>query len=183
MRREDLEEAWNLPSAKKYAPLLSQSMFSICGPTSVANVLRSIGHDRGKNPFRRLGLRAMSLDQVTEESAPILPEGWKVETVRAPTLDAFRDELRKANTPDHRYIANFSRRPIFGHGGGHHSPLGGFLERHDLAFVLDVNAGYGPWLVSAEKLFEAVSTLDRGDRQSRGLVKYSLSPRAGRGSG
>lgn len=170
---ELLEQALSLPSARRYHPLLSQSAFSICGPTSVANVLRSIGEDRGKNPFSRFGLRAMSLDQVTDESAEILPTTWKVETVRVPDAEALRDELRASNEPEHRFIANFSRRPIFAHGGGHHSPLGGYLEREDLALVLDVNAGYGPWLVSAEKLFEAVSTMDRGDGRSRGLVRYS----------
>lgn len=169
---ELLERAWALPSAQRYQPLLSQSVFSICGPTSVANVLRSMGVDRGKNPFKRLGLRAMSLDQVTDESAAIVPDGWRVETVRVPDAEALRAELRAANEPSHRYIANFSRRVLFGHGGGHHSPLGGYLEDEDLAFVLDVNRGYGPWLVSAERLLEAMSTTDRGDGRSRGLVRF-----------
>lgn len=173
---ELLARAWQLPSARRYAPLRSQSAFSICGPTSVANVFRSLGDDRGKNPFRRFGLRAMSLDQVADESREILPAGWEVDAVRVPTLDALRIELRASNEASHRYIANFSRRPLFGHGGGHHSPLGGYLEREDLAFVLDVNAGYGPWLVPAERLFEALNTTDRGDGQTRGLVRYrSLS--------
>lgn len=169
---ELLARAWALPSAQRYRPLLSQSVFSICGPTSVANVLRSMGVDRGKNPFKRLGLRAMSLDQVTDESAAIVPGGWRVETVRVPDVEALRAELRASNEPSHRYVANFSRRVLFGHGGGHHSPVGGYLEDEDLAFVLDVNKGYGPWLVSAERLLEAMSTTDRGDGRSRGLVRF-----------
>lgn len=168
-----LERAWALPSAQRYQPLLSQSVLSICGPTSVANVLRSMGVDRGKNPFKRLGLRAMSLDQVTDESAAVVPDGWRVETVRVPDVDALRAELRASNEPTHRTIANFSRRVLFGHGGGHHSPLGGYLEDEDLVFVLDVNRSYGPWLVSAERLLEAMSTTDRGDGRSRGLVRFT----------
>ena len=167
-----LEQAWQLPAAKTYAPLLSQSAFSICGPTSVGNVLRSIGVDRGRNPFRTFGLRAMSLDQVAEESAGLLPAGWRVGAVRVQSVEALRDELRASNGLTHRYIANFSRRPIFGHGGGHHSPLGGYLEQDDLAFVLDVNARYGPWLVPAEQLFAALASTDRGDGRSRGLVRF-----------
>lgn len=172
---ELLERAWALPSAQRYQPLLSQSAFSICGPTSVANVLRSMGEDRGKNPFKRFGLRAMSLDQVTEESSAVVPSGWRVETVRVPDVDGLRVELRAANESTHRYIANFSRRTLFGHGGGHHSPIGGYLEQEDLALVLDVNRSYGPWLVSAERLFEAMSTTDRGDGRSRGLVRFTAS--------
>ena len=169
---ELLARAWALPSAQRYHPLLSQSVLSICGPTSVANVLRSMGVDRGKNPFKRFGLRAMSLDQVTDESAAIVPDGWRVETVRVPDVDALRAELRASNEPAHRTIANFSRRVLFGHGGGHHSPVGGYLEDEDLAFVLDVNKGYGPWLVPAEHLLEALNTTDRGDGRSRGLVRF-----------
>lgn len=161
-----------MPSAQRFSPLLSQSVLSICGPTSAANVLRSMGVDRGKNPFPRLGLRPMSLDQLADESAEVVPPGWRVSVVRPPTVAALRDELRASNSPARRYIANFSRAPLFGRGGGHHSPLGGYLEDADLAFVLDVNAGFGPWLVSTERLFAALATTDRGDGRPRGLVRF-----------
>jgi hypothetical protein len=170
---ELLTRAWSLPSAKKYQPLLSQNVTSICGPTSAGNVLRSIGADRGRNPFSRFGFRAMSLDQLASESSAIVPADWRVDVVRLRDVEHLREELRKSNESGFRYIANFSRKPIFGHGGGHHSPLAGYLEREDLAFVLDVNAGYGPWLVETEKLFDALNTTDRGDGQGRGLVRFS----------
>jgi len=48
--------------SKLYAPLLSQGFTSRCGPTSVTNVLRSMGVDAGKNPLLRgFGVRAMAL--------------------------------------------------------------------------------------------------------------------------
>ena len=78
---ETLARAWALPVARLYAPLLSQSFTSICGPTSVANVLRSMRVETGRNPFRRFGLRAMSLDQLVAESAEIVPKGWQVRAV------------------------------------------------------------------------------------------------------
>ena len=31
-------------------------------------------------------------------------------------------------------------------GGGHHSPIGGYLEKEDLVFVLDVYDPYKPFL-------------------------------------
>lgn len=159
--------------AKLYAPLLSQNFMSICGPTSVANVLRSMQVSTGRNPFRRFGVRAMSLDQLTSEAQEVVPSPWRVESVRPPTLGAFRDELRGANDENRRSIINFSRAPLFGHGGGHHSPLGGYLEDEDLAFVLDVNAGYGPWLVNSERLWEAVNTTaDWSTGRTRGLARF-----------
>ncbi len=115
----------------------------------------------------------MSLDQLAREASAIVPADWRVDVVRLRDVEHLREELRKSNESGFRYIANFSRKPIFGHGGGHRSPLGGYLERDDLAFVLDVNASYGPWLVEVEKLFDALNTTDRGDGQSRGLVRFS----------
>jgi hypothetical protein len=153
--------------ATLYRPLLSQSFASICGPTSVGNVLRSMEVKSGRNPFRRFGLRAMSLDQVVEESAGVIPSGWSVRAVRPQTLDALRDELRASNDPRQRYVCNFSRGPIFGRGGGHHSPVGGYLEQEDLAFILDVNASFGPWLVPLEQLLEAMTI-----GPARGFARY-----------
>lgn len=156
-RPELLAKAWALPVAKRYTPLLSQSFTSICGPTSVANVLRSMDVHSGKNPFRPFGLRAMSLEQLVSESAEVLPAGWSVRVVRPRSEDELRSELRAANHESRRYISNFDRRSLFGHGGGHHSPLGGFLEEEDLALVLDVNSSFGPWLVETPRLLDAMT--------------------------
>ena len=68
----------------------------------------------------------------------------------------------------HRYIINFDRKMIFGAGAGHHSPIGGYLENEDLAFVLDVNRDYRPWLVERTRLFDAMNTWD-GDKK-RGML-------------
>jgi len=169
---ELLEKAWALPVARLYSPLLSQSFRSICGPTSVANVLRSMQVDAGRNPFRRFGVRAMSLDQLVSESAEVVPAGWAVTALRLPSADALRAELRRANHEDVRYVANFTRRLLFGGGGGHHSPIGGYLEEDDLVFVLDVNKGFGPWLVRTERLFDAMNTDDWGRGLTRGLARF-----------
>lgn len=161
--------------ARRYAPLLSQSFTSICGPTSAANVLRSIGLETARNPFRRFGVRPMSLDEVVTETTELLPAGWHGSAIRLGSLDALRVQLRLSNDPAFRFITNFSRAPLFGRGGGHHSPLGGYLEEEDLAFVLDVNAGYGPWLVSAARLFDAMNTGGWSGGLTRGLARFQSS--------
>ena len=84
------------------------------------------------------------------------------------TPETFRELLHEANNPDRRYIINFSRASIFGAGVGHHSPIGGYLEREDLVFVLDINRDFQPWLVERSRLFSAMDTLD-GDKK-RGLL-------------
>jgi hypothetical protein len=159
--------------ARLYAPLLAQSVLSVCGPTSVANVLRSLQVPTGRNPFRRFGLRAMSLDQLVSEAAEVMPAPWQVRALRLRDVEELRTELRGANDPARRYVINFARAPLFGSGGGHHSPIGGYLEDEDLAFVLDVNARFGPWLVTTERLFEAMdTTADRSTGRKRGLARF-----------
>jgi hypothetical protein len=168
-----LEKAWALPVAQLYAPLLSQGFTSICGPTSVANVLRSMGVRSGKNPLRGFGVRAMGLEQLAREAAEVVPQGWSVRAVRPPTIEALRAELVASNDERVRLVTNFARAPLFGGGSGHHSPIGGYLAEEDLAFVLDVNAGYGPWLVSTERLFEAMNTVaDWSTGAKRGLARF-----------
>ena len=75
---------------------------------------------------------------------------------------------------------NFSRAPIFGAGGGHHSPIALAVvrrivkdadEAEDFVFVLDVNADFQPWLVERERLFAAVDTVDSSSGQKRGLLR------------
>ena len=85
------------------------------------------------------------------------------------SLAQFRDELRHTNDADRRYIVNFQRAPLFAQGGGHHSPIAGFLEADDLVLILDVNSNFEPWLVKPERLFKAVDTPDAG--QKRGLLR------------
>jgi Phytochelatin synthase len=175
-RRDVLEKAWALPVARLYAPLLSQGFTSICGPTSVANVLRSMGVRAGKNPLRGFGVRAMGLEQLAREAAEVVPPGWTVSAVRPPTVEALRAQLVESNEPRLRLVTNFARAPLFGGGSGHHSPIGGYLEQEDLAFVLDVNAGFGPWLVSTERLFEAMNTVaDWSTGAKRGLARFERS--------
>jgi hypothetical protein len=170
---ELLRRAWVLPVAKTYAPLLSQSFLSICGPTSAANVLRSMGVPSRPNPLPGFGVRPMSVDQLARESAALVPAGWTVDVHRPHSVSELRAELRAANDVGRRYIANFTRRPLFGRGGGHHSPIGGYLEAEDLAFVLDVNGSYGPWLAPVERLFEAVHSIaDGATGRTRGLVRF-----------
>ncbi|MBL9039781.1 MAG: phytochelatin synthase [Archangium sp.] len=169
---EVLTKAWALPSARRYAPLRSQSFAAICGPTSVANVLRSITGDARRNPLRGPGFRPMTVEQLAREADEVVPDDWAVTVVRPSTVEALRDELRASNHEHRRVVANFSRAAIFGRGGGHHSPIGGYLEEEDLAFVLDVNASYGPWLVSTERLFDAVKTFDSSGTRLRGLARF-----------
>ncbi len=172
-----LARAWQLPVAAIYQHrLFFQPNGSVCGPTSVANVLRSLGSESANVDSVLAGTgecwtgmcwMGLSLDELAHLARRAT--GRKVSVLRNLTLAQFRDELRHANDRDRRYIVNFQRAPLFARGGGHHSPIAGYLEAEDLVLVLDVNATFKPWLVRSERLFRAVDTGDPG--QKRGLLR------------
>ncbi len=174
-----LERAWALPVAKTFPrPLISQTNPSACGPASVSNVLRSSGAattsdevaSHGSGCFSGLCFGGLTLSQLAEAARASSP-GWAVVDEHPANLEEFRAALRLANDPSRRLIINFTRKPLFGAGGGHHSPIGGYLDAEDLVFVLDVNENFGPWLVSSERLFEAMDTVDSSSGLKRGLLR------------
>ena len=172
-----LERAWHLPVAATYQRrLFFQPNGSVCGPTSVANVERSLGHEGSSVDVVLAGtgkcwsgmcLGGLSLDELAEVARHATHR--KVTVLRNLTLAQFREELTHVNDPGRRYIVNFQRAPLFAQGGGHHSPIAGYLQAEDLVLVLDVNEKYKPWLVKSDRLYKAVDTGDTG--QKRGLLR------------
>jgi hypothetical protein len=172
-----LEKAWALPVAALYHSNIDfQRNVSVCGPTSIVNVQRSL-HQPGDQAtiLEGTGISTVmgylpggvTLDQLAEIAQKV---GRKVTVVRDLDLARFREHLRFANNTSRRYVVNFTRGPLFGTGGGHHSPIAGYLVDEDLVLVLDVNEEYGPWLVKSERLYEAMNTLDIGAQKKRGLL-------------
>lgn len=175
-----LERAWALPVASRYrAGFVSQPNGSFCGPTSVVDAVRSLGGEastddvlEGTSITTVLGILpgGITLDQLAEVARARLPERT-VRVVRDLDLEGFRALIAgRANDPEARLLVNFHRGPLFATGGGHHSPIGGYLADEDLVFVLDVNDAYDPWLVPTARLFEAVDTIDPASGLRRGLV-------------
>lgn len=177
---ELLARAWALPVAATYGPdaLQFQAKASTCGPTSLANVWVSFGDDPSATAQSVVegtaycwtgqcipGLILDELAEIAEYSGT-----REITVLRDLSIEEFREHMRASNRPDRRYVVNFLRGPLFGEGGGHHSPIGGYLEREDLVFVLDVNERFGPWLVETERLFAAVDTVDGSSDRERGLL-------------
>jgi hypothetical protein len=177
-----LQRAFLLPVAARYRDQLEfQKNPSFCGPTSAVNVLRSLGASADQNSIldgtgttTLFGIlpAGMTLDRL----ARLLEQkqSGHVTVLRDFDLAAFRAEVAHANDPARRYIVNFHRGPLFGQGGGHHSPLAGYLADEDLVLVLDVNAKYRPWLVKTERLFAAVDTVDFTSGKKRGLIRIEI---------
>lgn len=176
-----MARAWQLPVAAEYARAgeVFQPNISFCGPTSAANVMRTLGHP-GLTPQQvlegtgkcSLGFcwGGLTLDQLAEVVRSNLKPPAAVQVLRGLSLDEFRQHLRHVNEPQRRYIINFDRGPLFGNVGGHHSPIAGYLEPEDLVLVLDVNEKYRPWLVPTERLYQAMSTVDSSSGLQRGLL-------------
>jgi hypothetical protein len=178
-----LERAFALPVATVYknAGLDYQGNGSFCGPTSAVDVSRSLGqatdqaHVLDDTPIHStfgVVFGGLTLDQ---EAELIRARTHKPVTVlRDLTLEQFRAELAHVNDPNRRYTVNFTRGPLFATGGGHHSPIGGYLADEDLVLILDVNAKYKPWLVKSERLFQALDTVDKASHKKRGLLRIDL---------
>jgi hypothetical protein len=175
-----LERAWTLPVAAIYKQdgVDFQRNGSFCGPTSAVNVMRSLGEsadqahvldDTDAHPHLGMLWGGITLDHL----ATIVQQktGKRVTVLRDLTLDQFRAEMARGNDPALRYIVNFHRGPLFATGGGHHSPIGGYLAAEDLVLVVDVNAKYKPWLVPTARLFAAVDTIDKATGKKRGLLR------------
>jgi hypothetical protein len=171
-----VERAWKLPVAASFRHQVSwQSNVSLCGPSSLANVFRSLGEDATseKSVLAGTGLcwtgfcmMGLTLDELAGLARAKTRR--RVTVLRDMSAEGFREHLKRSNDSAHRYIINFDRKMIFGAGGGHHSPIGGYLENEDLVFVLDVNRDYRPWLVERARLFDAMNTWD-GDKK-RGML-------------
>lgn len=172
-----LARAWQLPAAAAYKRgLLFQSNGTLCGPTSVANVVRSLGEPSASADsvlngsglcWTGLCLPGLTLDELAGLARHATHR--EVTVLRDLTPEGFRQELVRSAEPRLRYVVNFARKALFGAGSGHHSPIGGYLEAEDLVFVLDVNRRFQPWLVSRARLYAAMNTLD-GERK-RGLLR------------
>src|SRR3954470_7369048 len=119
-----LERAWHLPVAATYQRrLFFQPNGSVCGPTSVANVERSLGSESATVDSVLKGTgecwsgvcwMGLSLDELAEIARH--STGRKVTMLRNLTLAQFREELTHVNDPSRRYIVNFQRAPLFAKG-------------------------------------------------------------------
>ncbi|HKO49106.1 MAG TPA: phytochelatin synthase family protein [Polyangiaceae bacterium] len=173
-----LERAWTLPVARTYLHELDfQANGTICGPTSVANAFRSLG----EGPVTASALLAgsgkcrwafcfggLTLDDLADLTRS--KSRRSVTVLTGLSMAEFRMHMHHTNDTDRRYLVNFQRGLLFGTGVGHHSPIAGYLEERDLVFVLDVNPKFGPWLVSAERLYLAMNSLDSSSGKARGLL-------------
>jgi hypothetical protein len=178
-----LSEAERMPVAQAY---LSRSFEyqhnpSVCGPTSAADVLHSLGRsDSQTDVMTRAGVTSvfgyvipgLTLDQ--EASVLRKTTGDPVTLLRDLDLATFRSLLARANDPKLRFVINFHRGPMFGRGHGHFSPILAYLSDRDLVLVGDVNHDYGIYLVSAARLFDAMNTIDDVTDKKRGLLMVTL---------
>ncbi len=175
-----LARAFGLPVAASYKSggMEFQRNPSFCGPVTAVDLAHSLGTAavdqanvlEGSAVHSTFGLvlGGITLDQ---EAALVRARlGRRATVLRDLDLAHFRQELTHANDLSRRYLVNFSRGPLFGRGGGHHSPIGAYLADLDLVLVLDVNAKYQPWLVKTERLFQAVDTVDKQTGSKRGLL-------------
>ncbi|HTN86101.1 MAG TPA: phytochelatin synthase family protein [Sorangium sp.] len=172
-----LAEAKALPVARTFPRSIHfQQNGTYCGPASLVNVLASLGSPVADESAALEGSRlcltgicvgGLTLDDLAQA---VRARGRTATVLRDLTPEQLQEHLRRSNDPARRYIVNFARAPIFSFGGGHHSPVGGYLEDRDLVYVLDVHESFQPWLVERAKLFAAIDTVDSSSGKKRGLL-------------
>jgi hypothetical protein len=114
-----LKKAWALPvAAASQADIEFQQNGSVCGPTSLADVLHSLKQPGNQESILQgsgfstvMGYlpEGLTLDQLAEIARQKLQR--KVTVLRALSLSAFREQLSHVNDPARRYVINFSRGP------------------------------------------------------------------------
>jgi len=173
-----LETAWALPVARTYRQTFEYQVNPMfCGPATAVNALKSVGISQFQQStvFDKSSIKymkAMTAGLTLDEMATLVHDssGWNVTALHDLTLAQFREHLKRSNDPAVRYTINFHRKPLYGYSGGHHSPIGGYLEKEDLVFVLDVYDPFKPFLVSSARLYEAMNTMDDESGKTRGLL-------------
>ena len=113
-----LARAWALPAARLYGPqgYLSQQNPSVCGPTSIADVLRSEGVAADPaavlshaESFALFGFLPFGLTLDQEARLLERETGKRAKILRNLSLDGFRAEIAGSNDPTRRVIVNFTR--------------------------------------------------------------------------
>jgi hypothetical protein len=185
-----IAEAWLLPVASTYKNnFVYQENSAFCGPASIVNTFSSIGDIdisqtkvlKNSSIFyimvRLFGLTLDQMQSVFEENLEKMQNAdWSVKVYRDLSIDEFRQHMRQSNHTEYRYVINFNRLQLFGVDVGHHSPVGGYVEKSDTVFVLDVLEDYKPFVVPVEKLFYAMNTIDSETGKKRGLVQLLKHP-------
>jgi hypothetical protein len=178
-----IAQAEHMPVAETYLSHAFEYQHnpSVCGPTSAADLLHSLGRSDSQTEVMTRGgvtsvfgyvIPGLTLDQ--EAALLRRTTGLNVTLLRDLDLSAFRGYLARANDSHLRFIVNFHRGPMFGRGHGHFSPILAYLKDRDLVLVGDVNHDYGIYLVAGRRLFDAMNTVDEVTGKKRGLLEVAM---------
>lgn len=170
---EVLYQAWRLPMARRWrSRFFFQESCTSCSLATAANLAESIGCHSTEDELARIAGRPGPEGRPLSMVAHLVQHqtGRRPEVLNDLSLVEWRRLLRLSNDPHYRLAVSFTRAPLFGFGGGHHSPIGGYLEEEDLVLVLDTNQDIGPFLVSADRLLSAVNTTDPVSGEKRGAL-------------
>lgn len=165
----------------------TQSDPSFCGLGSLVVALNALSIDPGrpwKGPWRWFSEELLDccapLEEVRDRGVDIDEfaclarcNGADVEVHRGDVsgLDAWRAALAIAASGEAVVVASYARSAMGQTGSGHFSPIGGHHADRDLALILDVaRFKYPPHWVSAERLWQAMKSIDPTTGQARGWI-------------
>ena len=179
-------EVWKTRIGKLYANAVEyQKTEGYCSVATKRSILKSIpameaiDHPEGSRGGVTIDKFAIGIDEESKgitKSTVILGSEMN--------FDKFLEIMKSVNDPTKRIVANFLRSSLFGYQtpwilpsnfllsvfGGHYSPIVGYWEDTKIVAIFDVNHNFGLFFVSAERLYDAVTTFDIQSGASRGLV-------------
>lgn len=165
----------------------TQAEPTFCGLGSLVMALNALAIDPGrlwKGPWRWFGeelldccvplevVRARGLD-LDELACLARCNGADVTLHRADasSLETWRNALAEGARAEAVIVTSYDRSALGQTGTGHFSPLGGYHHERDLTLILDVaRFKYPPHWVSAERLWEAMRSIDPTTGKSRGWL-------------
>ncbi|HEY0465153.1 MAG TPA: phytochelatin synthase family protein [Polyangiaceae bacterium] len=195
--RRVFAEALSAGGLDGYFPLAeqfhTQADPAFCGLGSLVVALNALAIDPGrlwKGPWRwfaedlldccvplsEVRERGLDLDELT---CLARCNGAEVELQRADShdLESWRAAIAAASHGETVVVASYDRGAMGQSGSGHFSPVGGYHRERDLVLILDVaRFKYPPHWVSAERVYQAMQSIDPATGRSRGWMV--LRPRA-----
>ncbi|MBL1263828.1 phytochelatin synthase family protein [Candidatus Methylomicrobium oryzae] len=192
---------YNSESRQDFLPLsvhfISQQNLAYCGTASMTMVLNALGIPAPVDPVyvrfpmftqnnvfnpetervlpvKTIAKQGMTLDQLGGMLATY-PLATQVYHTRDSNLDTFRRlAVENLKQPGNFILVNYLRKALGQQTGGHISPLAAYDQAGDRFLILDVaRFKYPPVWVKANKLWQAMDTVDDASGKTRGFVLIS----------
>lgn len=196
-----IESSYKLGVAKYYAvqKIIFQPISGYCGYATLNTVFASIAVQQNKFPLDNGILHYYQTNYISDHAMMLLLDQLKSKHILSEQLgiaryenlcgadyNIFLSHIHQLNNPQYRYIMYWHRSPLFFCDSTidkryqyqttvHWSPIVSYDKSNNLVMVLDVNEDYSEFLVTPERLYDAVNINDFVRGGKMGLIRLILN--------